>query len=84
MVINPLAPEHLEPRSRLNIFSPIFVPGDVELGLFVVAQDFGGHERADVHAHAVVQVGVPADGLLGQRFPAHEDVVGLFTVQNPL
>ena len=40
-----------------------------------LAQDAGLDERADVHADAVVQVGVPADGLLVERFPAHEDVV---------
>ena len=52
----------------------------------VAAQDAGvraagvqracGHERADVHPHAVVDVRVPADRLLVQWLPAHEDVVG--------
>ena len=84
MVIDALAPEHLEPRGAFDILAPVFVPGDVELGFLVVAQDFGGHEGADIQAHAVVQVGVPADGLLGQGFPAYEEVVGLFAVQDGL
>ena len=41
-----------------------------------------GHEGADVHPHAVVDVGVPADRLLVQRLPAHEDVVGRLAFQN--
>ena len=31
---------------------------------------------ADVHAYAVVKVGVPADGLFRERLPANEEVVG--------
>src|SRR5690606_688957 len=33
-------------------------------------------EGADVEAHTVVEIGVPADGLLLDGLPAHEDVVG--------
>lgn len=65
VVIDALAVEFVEPRGRLHIFAPVFVPRDVELGLFVDAQDLGGHEGADVQANAIVPVRVPADGLLG-------------------
>ena len=84
VVINSLAVELVEPGGRLNVSAPVFVPSDVELGLFVDAQHFGGHEGADVQADAVIKVGLPADGLLGQRLPAHEDVVGGFAFQNGL
>jgi hypothetical protein len=65
VVVNALAIELVEPRSGLDIFATVFVPGDVELWLFVVAQYLCRHEGADVQADAVVQVWVPADGLLG-------------------
>ena len=84
MVVDALAVEFVEPRGAFDVFATVFVPGDVEFWLFVVAQDFGGHEGADVQAHAVIEVGVPADGLLGQGFPANEDVVGGFAFQNGL
>src|SRR5262245_29304035 len=44
--------------------------------LRVLAQYPGLDEGPDVHANAVVQVRLPADGLLVERLPAHEDVVG--------
>ena len=59
-----------------HVFATVFVKGEVELEFLVVAQHLGGHERADVHAHAVVQVGVPAD-----RLPADEDVVADFAIE---
>jgi hypothetical protein len=82
VVVDAVALEHLEPGRAFHVLAAVLVPGDVELGLLVVAQHLGGHEGADVQAHAVVEVGVPADGLLGQRLPAHEDVVGLLAFQD--
>ena len=54
------------------ILAAINTPLDVG----VLAEDAGRHEGADVEADAVVEVGVPADRLLGERLPADEDVVG--------
>ena len=56
----------------LRFFASVFGPFDVRS----LTQNAGFDERADVHADAVVEVGVPADGLFGQRFPADENVVG--------
>ena len=61
VVVNFFTLVDLEPRRTLDIFASVFVPGDIELGFFVVAQNFGCHEWTDVHAHSVVQVGVPAN-----------------------
>jgi len=82
VVIDALTFEYLEPRCGLDVFASVFVPADVELGLPVVAQDFGGSEGADVQANAIVQVRVPADGLFREGLPADEDVVGCFTFQD--
>ena len=63
-----------------DILAPVFGPFDVGFVaqhagafLFYVADS---HEGADVEAHAVVEVRVPADGLLVERFPADKDIVG--------
>ena len=82
MIVNPLALEHRKPRRAFNVLATILVPGNVQLGFLVVAQHLGGHERTDVEAHAVVEVGVPADGLLGQGLPADENVVGRFAFED--
>ena len=65
----------------VGFLAAVFFPFDVgfyaeEAGAFLAAGEVGGHEGADVHADAVVEVGVPADGLLRERFPANEEVVG--------
>ena len=79
-------------RSPLNLWyqgedstssTTVLFPRDVGF----VAQDTGafhadlghGHKGADVEAHSVVEVGVPANRLLFQRFPANEDVVRGFS-----
>ena len=47
------------------LFLPLAVGlGAEETGTFLAAGDVGGHEGADVHADAVVEIRVPADGLL--------------------
>ena len=71
-----------------RFLAAILVPFDLRRG----AQDAGvgaasverprGHERADVDPHAVVDVRVPADRLLVQRLPAHEDVVGRLALED--
>lgn len=64
-------------------FAAILAPVDVgfgaeDAGAFLAAGDVGGHEGANVQAHAVVDVWLPADGLFVEGFPADEDVVGWF------
>lgn len=46
MVVDAFALEHRVPRGTSHNFAAVFVPFDVELGLFVVAQDFGGTNLA--------------------------------------
>ena len=58
----------------------VFVPFDFH----PLAQDVGGRERADVHAHAVVQVGLPAFRLFRERLPADEEVVGGLAIKDGL
>ena len=47
-------------------------------------RDVLGEEGPDVHPHAVVNVGVPADGLFGERLPADEDVVRWLAFEDEL
>lgn len=80
MVVDAVALVFLVPGGGLYVFAAVFVPVDVgfvaeDAGVFLA--DVGGaQERADVEADAVVQVGVPADGLFFDWLPAHEDVAG--------
>ena len=88
VVIDAITVPEVVPRCRCHIFAPVFIPFDVGL----IAQDactfladIGyGKERPDVEAHAIVEIGNPADGLLLDGFPAHEDVVGRFAFENQL
>ena len=82
VVIDALTLEFMKPRGAFYVLATVLIPFDIELGRLVVAQYFGGHEGADVEAHAVVQVGVPADGLFGELLPAHKDVVGWLAFKN--
>ena len=84
VVVDSVTAKHLEPGRTLDVLAPVLVPGDVELGFLVVAQYLGGHEGADVEPYAVVEVGVPADGLFGQGLPADEDVVGWLAFEDEL
>lgn len=84
VVIDAVALELVEPGGAFHVLAAVLVPGDVEFGLLVVAQDLGGHEGSDVEADAVVEVGIPADGLFGQGLPADEDVVGRLTFEDEL
>jgi hypothetical protein len=56
----------------LGFGSAVFLP----LNFGLLAEDIGFDEGADVHAYSVVDVGVPADGPLGEWFPGDEAVVG--------
>src|SRR5690606_38816936 len=82
VIVDALALELVKPWSAFDVLATVFPPSDVEFGLFVVAKDFGGHEWPDIQAHTIVQVGVPANWLLCQRLPAHEDIVGRLTLKN--
>lgn len=74
----------------LRFFAAVFVPFYFGCG----AQDAGvlragvqgarGHEGANVQADAVIDVRVPADGLLVEWLPADEDVVGGFACEDAL
>ena len=86
VIVDSITAKVLIPGRGFDIFAAILFPFDVG----PVAQDAGaffGHvchaqKGADVEAHTVVEVRVPADGLFGQRLPAHKDVVGRFAGQN--
>ena len=70
--------EVVEALGAVRVLAAILVPVDVELG----AQDAGLDEGTDVEADTVVEVGVPAKRLLGERLPAHEDVVGRLALED--
>ena len=86
VIVNPVTVKDREPGGGFNVFAPVFVPFYVGF----VAEDSGpffadvgdGEEGADVEADAVVEVGVPADGLLVERFPADKDVVRIFAFED--
>ena len=64
---------------RLRLFAAVLAPMDVRFGAqdtgpFLPARDVAGQEGADVEANAVVDVGLPADGLLPDRLPTDEEV----------
>ena len=66
---------------RPHLLAAVLVPGDLlrldaqyASARPAATREFGRHERADVDADAVVDSWLPADGLLVERLPAHEDV----------
>ena len=80
VIVDPVTMKQIIPWRGFHVFASVFVPFDVG---FVTQNACAGffdvgarHERTDIEADAVVQIGIPADGLLRQRFPAHEDGVG--------
>ena len=68
----------------LGLFAAVFVPTDFGRGaedagaLPAGVERLGGDERAEVEPDAVVDVWIPADGLLVERLPADEQVEGRF------
>jgi WD40 repeat protein len=70
----PIIIAHFAPRSSRRIFAAIYAPFDFRR----FAENAGFDEGAYVEADAVVEVGIPADGLFFERLPANEDVVGCF------
>lgn len=56
------------PGGTGDIVAAVFFPLDVELGLFVVAQDFSSHKGTDVEAHTVVEVGFQPMGCCPSGF----------------
>src|SRR5271166_6044429 len=56
--------------------------GAQDAGAFLASGDVLGEEGADVQAHAVVNVRMPPDGLVGERLPADEEVVGRLTFED--
>jgi hypothetical protein len=65
----------VEPRVfvvvQSRLLAAVFGPLDVRR----LAKNAGLGERPDIHPHAVVQVRLPAEGLLAERLPAREDIV---------
>ena len=67
VVVDAVAVKDVIPGGGFHVLAPVFVPVDVGF----VAQDTRafladighGEEGADVEAHAVVEIRVPADGL---------------------
>ncbi|MBT7914834.1 hypothetical protein HN588_13105 [Candidatus Bathyarchaeota archaeon] len=68
------------PRSICRIFTPIFVPFDFGL----LAEHIGYDKRTDVEPHTVIEIRSPAYGLLFEWFPAHEDIIRIFALQDKL
>src|SRR5439155_16714676 len=82
-----------EPRKVLAIALRLLAAVLVPLGLGFGAKDAGAsgpcskglcyHERTDVDPHAIVDVGLPADRLLAQRLPAHEEIMRRLAGEDP-
>ena len=88
VIIDAVAFKKVIPRGGFHILATIFVPFDIWFipqNACAFLFDIGhGHKGADVEAHAVVEVRVPADGLFFQWFPANKDVVGRFAFEDQL
>lgn len=78
MVVDAVAVKNFVPGSALNILAAVFIPVDLR----IFAQDASGHEWADVQAHAIIQIRIPAYWLLFNRLPADEDVIRIFAFQD--
>lgn len=68
----------LAPGCAGGTFAAVFAPLHVEC----FAEDADLHEGPDVETDAVVEVGLPAEGLIGEGLPAYEDVVGRLAFQD--
>ena len=82
-------PEPREVFARTRRFlAAILLPLDLGRGaedacaLGTRALRFGGHERPDVHSHAVVDVRLPTNRLLRQWLPPNEEIVGRLAGEN--
>src|ERR1035441_4904954 len=64
-----------EPRELVLVPHGFLPPILFPLDLDALSQDVRSGEGSDVHPHAVVDIGVPAYGLLGKRLPADEEVI---------
>ncbi|MPM04011.1 hypothetical protein SDC9_50278 [bioreactor metagenome] len=88
MVVDPVAVKKVVPGGGFHVLAPVLVPVDVGLVPEDSRSSFAhvghGKEGADVEADAVVEVGVPSDGLLIQGLPPHEDVVGSLAFEDQL
>ena len=86
MIVNAVSAELMKPRRGFNVFAAVFVPFYVwfvaQHACVAFANVGDGEKRADVHSHAIVEVGIPTDGLFFERFPADEDVVGRVAFEN--
>ena len=93
-IVNPLTRELAvspEPGElilvALGFLAAVLAPFDVwfgsqDAGAFLAAEQVLDHEGADIEAHAVVDVGLPANGLFLDGFPAHEEVKRRFPFEN--
>src|ERR1700737_1028743 len=78
VVVAALAIEDREPWRGGYVLAAI----DAVLHVRHVRQHAGFDEGADVQPHAVIQTRLPAEGLLFDRLPPDEDVVGRLAVQD--
>jgi len=72
----------------MGLFATVFVPTDLRSSaenarVFPAGVErLRGDEGAEVESHAVVNVGIPPDGLLVQRLPADEQIEGRFACED--
>ncbi len=78
MIVDPLAFEFMDPGGAGRILSPVLVPVDVR----VLPEHAGQDKRADIETDAVVEIGLPADGLFVQRLPANENIEQGLSLKN--
>lgn len=71
MIVAAFPAEQIVPRGGGHVLAAVHPV----LHVRHMGEDAGFDERADIEAHAVVEVGVPAHGLLLEGLPADEDVV---------
>lgn len=76
----PVIVAHFTPWGAGRVLAAVHAPLDLRR----LAEDAGFDEGTDVEADAVVEVGVPADGLLFEWLPPDEDVVGGFAFEDEL
>lgn len=68
----------IDPLAAIRVRAAILIPIDRELA----PQRARGHEQPDVEPHPIVEIRLPADGLLVQWLPAHLNVVGRLAFQD--
>ena len=74
----------------MGFFPPILFPFDIrrfsqDTCIFrLCTKRSSSHERTNVQPDSIIDIGLPPDGLMMQRFPAHKDVVRRFAFEDLL